>query len=660
MRSLSGSFLYRRLLSMVAIWVMVVACAFGAHAQDTSQPETSEGAVAQADVENIYVSVRTESPRRTLISFVRLRDQLEISINRYRNEKTAQTELEVVSLLEEIAGLIDLSGLPNATRREISIDTVGYLLDILGRVQLPAMQDIPRAETEDGDEVLFFRIPGTPLAIDLIKEGDRAGEYLFSDRTVRNAPRFYNAIQGRVLQTSTGITSWSDRLPQVTGWVIPAAVDEAIPDSLKAILLGTPIWKIFSVVVLIALSTGVFWIWLQFVRKLSNKAGKFRHYFRILGPLAALPIIYALSYILRLQINIGGTFASITDSLLTLGHYLALTALAWLGSVAIFETFILSPRIPEYSLNANLLRLLSRIFGVFAGIVVLAIGAQNIGVPVFSIVAGLGVGGLAIALALRPTIENLIGGILLYLDKPVRVGDFCEFGDTWGTVEDIGVRSTHVRALDRTLVSIPNAKFADMQLINWTLCDEMMVQMTIGLRYETSTDQLRFVLVKLREMAHAHPMIDSEAIRIRAVGFGTSSLDIEIRMYIMTGDWDEFFAVREDVILRTKEVVEASGTSFAFPSMTLYSATDKGLNEKRSETSSQAVEAMRQQGHLPFPRFSDRRLDELDGTLDYPPAGSPHFRRDADILRESRGEDHSSDPKDEPIADQSAKGPIEK
>jgi MscS family membrane protein len=133
-------------------------------------------------------------------------------------------------------------------------------------------------------------------------------------------------------------------------------------------------------------------------------------------------------------------------------------------------------------------------------------------------VAGLGIGGLAVALAVRPTLENLIGGIILYLDKPVRVGDFCSFGDKTGTIESIGLRSTKLRALDRTLVTIPNAALADMQVINWAKCDRMLISTTIGLRYETDSDQLRYIMVEFREMLHTHPNVDSETVRVRFAG----------------------------------------------------------------------------------------------------------------------------------------------
>jgi MscS family membrane protein len=256
-------------------------------------------------------------------------------------------------------------------------------------------------------------------------------------------------------------------------------------------------------------------------------------------------------------------------------------------------------------------------------VLIFAYGAQELGLPVVGVVAGLGVGGLAVALAIRPTLENLIGGMILFIDKPVRVGDFCSFGDQMGTVEYIGVRSTQIRALDRTLISVPNATFADMEIINWAKCDRMLIQRTIGLRYETESDQLRYVLVNLREMFHSHPKIDRDTVRVRFESHGASSLDIQIRVYTLTREWNEFYAVQEDVLLRVDDIVKESGTGFAFPSQTVYLGRDGGLDKERSEAAKQQVESWRRSGRLPFPSLPTSKIEQLADTLDYPPRGSP-------------------------------------
>jgi MscS family membrane protein len=266
--------------------------------------------------------------------------------------------------------------------------------------------------------------------------------------------------------------------------------------------------------------------------------------------------------------------------------------------------------------------MIARVIGFVGAVFIVAIGVQNLGVPVVGLVAGLGVGGLAVALAIRPTLENLIGGAILYMDRPVRVGDFCNFGAYQGTVESIGVRSTQIRTLDRTLITIPNATFVDMEIINWAKCDRMLISSLIGLRYETETDQLRYVLAKLREMFHAHPMIDRDTVRVRFSGHGASSLDIRIRVYALTRDWNEFYAIKEDVFLRVNEIVAESGSGFAFPSQTLYMGRDHGLDPERSDAAVQQVESWRRSHRLPFPGMPASRADQLAGTLDYPPYGS--------------------------------------
>ena len=275
------------------------------------------------------------------------------------------------------------------------------------------------------------------------------------------------------------------------------------------------------------------------------------------------------------------------------------------------------------------------------------------------LLAGLGVGGHAVALAIRPTLENLIGGLVLFADRPVRVGDFCSFSGQMGTVENIGVRSTQIRALDRTLISIPNAKFADMEIVNWAECDQMLIRTTIGLRYETEPDQLRYVLVKLREMLHAHPRIDRETVRVRFAGYGASSLDIDLRVYALTREWNDFFAIREDVFLRVAEIVKESGTRFAIPSQTLYMGRDGGLDEERSETAAQQVKSWRRSWTLPFPGLPSERIDQLEGTLDYPPRGSPEAASPEALPSES-AEPLSAEPEDEDEDEGKSKEPSER
>ena len=614
----------RCLLSLV-----LMCCALTSiHAQETietkSAGENTLTGTQQSGSGKLTVSpILTNSPRNTLKSFLRLRDELEKTLRSYWLNKTPELAEELNVIKFSFIDLLNLSSVSQKSRREVGVDTTAYLLDILGRVELPDLESVPHEGPFGGDELpAKWRIPGTPIQIYRIDQGPREGEFLFNERTVVVAPHFYRRIEDLPLQTSLPITSWHHTIPDLTGPMIPAAVLRIVPQRLHDSWMGTPLWKVIAVVLVSALAILLLFVFHRVInrRKTDNRVGFLLR--RLLTPTAILAVVWSLKDFIQDQVNVSGAFSTVVVVMATILIYAAAAWFLWLAILAIFECIAKARKIPEDSFNAHLWRLAARTIGIVAGVVVFGKAAQGLGLPLYSVMAGLGIGGLAVALAIRPTLENLIGGILLYLDQPVRVGDFCSFDDKTGTVETIGVRSTKIRALDRTLVTIPNAALADMQLINWAKCDMMLIKTTIGLRYETVNDQLRHVLVKFREMLHAHPKIHSDTVRVRFAGFGQSSLDIDVRIYAMTRDWNEFFAIREDVLLRMSDIVKASGSSFAFPSQTLYLGRDSGPDTERGEAAAKEVESWRKAGKLPFPRLAADRMEQLEGTLDYPPLGS--------------------------------------
>jgi MscS family membrane protein len=577
----------------------------------------------EEDQEFIFKTVRTDSPRLTLTTFLRLKDDLEQTLLAYRDGKTRALANRIELLLDQLSALLDLSAVPRASRREVGIDTVAFLLDILGRIDLPNLNSVPDEEAFAAEGTsATWRLPRTPIRIVGIEEGPREGEFLFSKRTIRAAPRFYRGIKSEPLRSSLGIQSWSRALPQVTGPLIPSGVSTAMPASLKQVWLDTPRWKVLVVLVLTILSAFVLLLLHRAINRGETNTQLGFLLRRALTPAAIVVVVRILKRLIEIEINVSGAFSALVDTATTVVTYAAAVWLFWLVVLAIFERIILFRELPEESFDTNLWRIGARVLGAAGSVIIVGAGAQELGLPLYSVVAGLGIGGLAVALAVRPTLENLLGGIILYLDQPVRVGDFCSFGDKTGTVEVIGVRSTKLRALDRTLVTVPNAALVDMELINWAKCDRMLITATIGLRYETDPDQLRYVLVKFREMLHAHPKIDCETIRVRFAGYGASSLDIGIRIYALTRDWNEYHAIREDIFLRMNNIVRESGSGFAFPSQTLYMGRDDGLDSERGEAAIKEVQSWRRAGTLPFPHLAPDTIEQLAGTLDYPPLGS--------------------------------------
>jgi MscS family membrane protein len=247
---------------------------------------------------------------------------------------------------------------------------------------------------------------------------------------------------------------------------------------------------------------------------------------------------------------------------------------------------------------------------------------DNIGFEVTTLLAGLGVGGIAVALAAQKSLENLLGGITLYVSQPVRVGDFCRFGDTVGTVEEIGLRATKVRTLDRTMLHIANAEFVNLHLDNFAQRDKIWYHPRIRLTYETTPDQLRYILVEIRKMLYAHPKVLADPARIRFAEFGAYSLDLEVFAYVDVTDFDEFLEIAEDLNLRMMDIVAQAGASLALPSQTTYFERGAKRDEQRARAAEAEVEAWRAQQALYLPRFPEEKIAALTGSLPYPPPGS--------------------------------------
>jgi MscS family membrane protein len=170
---------------------------------------------------------------------------------------------------------------------------------------------------------------------------------------------------------------------------------------------------------------------------------------------------------------------------------------------------------------------------------------------------------------------------------------------------------------------VPNADFASLQIENYSRRDKFWYHPIIGLRYETTPDQLRYVLVEVRCMLYAHPNVDPKPARIRFKTFGAYSLDLEVFAYVLAHDYDGFLEVAEDLNLRIIDIVAAAGSSFAFPSQTTYVEHGTGLDAERSREAEREVAGWRERDALYLPRFPDDRIAELKGTLAYPPPGSP-------------------------------------
>ena len=382
------------------------------------------------------------------------------------------------------------------------------------------------------------------------------------------------------------------QLPRDDGvkiWKISAASLQAIPDLYKRYgygLVGEILPRVFvetefldtqlrqwlGLPILLglgyALGVLVTSLWLRLLRRRHSELTRVVNRF-VVGPVRLLVLVLFLSFARRPL-----EFSLTADRILSaLEEILLIFAIAWIilralescEAIARSQALrrkkdILLPLLPVLRKSAKIL------IATFAVVAVL----HSFGVNVITVLAGLGIGGIAVALAMQRTLGDFIGGITLYADQPVMVGEFCRFGGHVGTVEEVGLRSTRVRTLDRTVVTIPNAEFSNLQIENFTRRDRIWYHPTIRLCYETTPEQIRYILVEVHRMLYAHPKVDSTSARIRFAGFGSSSLDLEVFSYVTVTDYGEYLEIAEDLNLRIMDIVAGAGSSFALPSQTTY------------------------------------------------------------------------------------------
>lgn len=221
-------------------------------------------------------------------------------------------------------------------------------------------------------------------------------------------------------------------------------------------------------------------------------------------------------------------------------------------------------------LDEHLLPFIRKITRSFIVVLALVLVIQNLGYSISGLLASLGIGGLAVALAAKDTLSNIFGSIMILLDRPFRVGDWVKTGDMEGVVEEIGFRSTRIRTFAKTLITVPNNILATTALNNFSRMPKRRIKMTIGVTYDSTPQQMRDAVNRIRTMLEQHPTINQEFMLVNFTNFGASSLDILVYCFTTTTNWEKYLSAREDVCLKIMDIVAELGMEMAFPSQSLY------------------------------------------------------------------------------------------
>ena len=510
------------------------------------------------------------SPRATLTTFL---DSIDRAWELFSADDPGFNEP-----FRDARGCLDLSQIPPLVFQEVSAESALVLKEVLDRIELPVDEEIPDAAAVNELGISRWTIPHTEITLVRAAEGDRPGDWLFSHRTVARAEEFYSRV--RHLPYRPGRSGGHvEELRAGTQAILLMKLVEVMPPWFRSEIGGMLAWQWFGLallVVLLALAVGAAgWIgsrW-EVSRMLGHRLAGF------LVPLAMINIPFAGRFMISRIFELPGAPALALRLVFSIFGYVGL---AWLVALVItrFGDLVLGLWFRNARpLKKQLVKVMFRIATIVVVTVVAVMALQKLGVPVAGLIAGVGVGGLAIALAAQSTLENFIGGIILYADQPVRVGDFCKFGERRGVVEDVGLRSVKIRTLDRTIVTVPNADFAKLQLENLAERDRVLLRENLRLQYGTTRDQLQDVMSEFESMLRDHDRIAEEPLRVRFIGFGEYYLEIELYAYAMTSAWPEFLEIREDILTKVMEIVERSGTLLALPTEVHYVRGERAFEE---------------------------------------------------------------------------------
>ena len=504
------------------------------------------------------------SPRATLETFLESAEaRWEEILERRSPAKTSEPARRAIRCL-------DLRDVPPAQQDDLAIEAVLLLFDVLNRVDVPPLPDVPGADDEAVRECGEWTIPHTPIAIVRIDEGPRSGEWLFSREVVDRAKEMYRRTRSLPVRPGAIVDDGYQLYISAPGSWISAGWIDTLPPAALRVYGEQALWQWAAAALVLVLFLVLSVAALRAFRAPPRPEGEGAPARSLLAPLSLLLLSSASLYVVDEQVNLTGpVLAAFRFFFYAVFFLAAIVGTSRLGRVA-GSGVAEMPRFRRDPLTAGFVTLAVRIVAGVGVLGVIGLWAYTLGLPVLAVLTGLGVGGIAVALATQSTLENFIGSMALFADRPVRIGDACVFGDQTGTVEHIGLRSTRIRTAERSVLTIPNAEFSRLQIENLAERDRRRFSTNLSLFLGTSAAQIERVRSQILDLLQSDARVVQDGTRVELVAIGPASIDLEIHCFIRTRDHAEFLAIRRELLLEIVHIVEEAGTGLAAPGQTQY------------------------------------------------------------------------------------------
>jgi len=535
----------------------------------------------------------SRSPRQLLQTFSELAAEIKrvFEDGSHEGDIDGVQEQKLIALYTQMAQLINTEVLPESERFARANATLSQLAEIIARIPLPPTGQIPDEAEVVKQGLDYWRVPGTTIALQRIQEGPRIGDWIFFDGTVKNAEPLYRAALKQFPPAGDQATLLEHYLGY-SGPLISTRVTDAMPDILRQPLFGAPLWKYVATAVILLLMIGSSYLVYRLSRIIThrwNDPEQIRFSLaRLILPLLLMLFIPLWIQVIALDIRLRLLALDVIDDLLWLCFYTATTWALLVGANLIAAIIIRAPSISPAGLDASMVRLVCRLVAYVLAIWVWVEGLQALGLSLIPLVAGVGVSGLAFALAAKPTLGNLLGGVILFADKPFRVGDRVVIGAHQGVIEEIGLRSTRLRTLDGHLVSLANDEVCASSIENVAARPNIKRLFNLTLTYDTPPEKIERAIEIVRQLLsleedgdrdeealgrpsnqHLHEDDEDLPPRVYFSDLNSDSLNILVIYWFSPPDYWIYLEHATWVNLQLIERFNAEGIEFAFPTQTI-------------------------------------------------------------------------------------------
>ncbi len=347
---------------------------------------------------------------------------------------------------------------------------------------------------------------------------------------------------------------------------------DAIPLSIRE-LIARVLLFVLVLIVLWFLRNLIAWLIARPLKRLLERAGQ-PGMDETIQRIVVTPIGYLL---LALALDIGTRILELDPGLVDFVNHVTRTLVIVAIALIIYrllDVIVLTRRemiiLTGLAIDEALLPFIRTAIRLLLWALTIVIAVQEWGYDVNGLIAGLGIGGLAISLAAQDTLSNLFGFAAIVSDRPFVVGEYIKTKDVEGSIERVGLRSTRVRQNDQAIVAVPNSMLASSAILNWSRLSKRKMELTLGISYKTTPAQMETLLAQLRALLTQHKAVDSKSVTVFFVGFGESSLNVLVRCYLNMADWGAFTAEQERIFLEIMRLVENMGLQIAFPSQSIY------------------------------------------------------------------------------------------